>query len=102
MKEFFVFLCVVLGVIGLSFLAFEGHKYFAPKYAAVDREVFEQTKSYNDSMARDLEDMRMQYVQATKEQKEVLRATILHRFSVYPVEKMQPQIREFYQQLQAE
>jgi hypothetical protein len=86
----------------LSLAGFESYKYFAPKYRAVDTEVFKQSEQYNDGMIRDLEDLQMEYIKADKEHKDALRAIVLHRFSVYPEDKLPPNLRNFYNDLKEE
>ena len=83
------------------FGSFFAYQYFAPKYRAVDNEVFKQSEQYNDGMIRDLENLQIEYISADADKKQALRAIVLHRFSVYPAEKMPPNLRNFYEQLKA-
>jgi len=91
----------VAAIFGLSYLGYESYKFFAPKYRQVDNQVFKESEQYNDGMIRDLENLQMEYVKATAEQKDALRAITLHRFSVYPEDKMPPNLRNFYNSLKA-
>ena len=88
-------------IFGLSFLGYKSYEYFAPKYRAVDNAVFKESEQYNDGMIRDLENLQMEYIKATAEQKDALRAITLHRFSVYPEDRMPPNLRNFYNDLKA-
>jgi hypothetical protein len=96
---------IVVGWIAFIVLAMFGsfwaYQYFAPKYRAVDNEVFKQSEQYNDGMIRDLENLQMDYINADKDHKDALRAIVLHRFSVYPEDKMPPNLRNFYNDLKA-
>jgi hypothetical protein len=96
---------VVLGWIAVVVLVMFGsywaYSYFAPKYRAVDNAVFKESEQYNDGMIRDLENLQMEYIKASAEQKDALRAITLHRFSVYPEDKMPPNLRNFYNSLKA-
>ena len=96
---------IVIGWIALIVVAMFGsffaYQYFAPKYRAVDNEVFKQSEQYNDGMIRDLENLQIEYVSADAEKKQALRAIVLHRFSVYPEDKMPPNLRNFYNSLKA-
>lgn len=94
----------VLGTAGLIFgltWAVEGndfllYKYFAPKEEQVRREVFEQSKSYNDGMVQELYSMQRDYVMAKNdEQKAALRSVILHRVSSYDQSKLPFDLRQF-------
>ena len=91
----------IAALFGLSYLGYESYKFFAPKYRAVDNQVFKESEQYNDGMIRDLENLQMEYIKATAEQKDALRAITLHRFSVYPEDKMPPNLRNFYNSLKA-
>ena len=88
-------------IFGLTFLGYKSYEFFAPKYRAVDNQVFKQSEQYNDGMIRDLENLQLEYIKATAEQKDALRAITLHRFSVYPEDKMPPNLRNFYNDLKA-
>jgi hypothetical protein len=96
---------IVVGWVALIILAMFGsffaYQYFAPKYRQVDNEVFKQSEQYNDGMIRDLENLQMDYINADKDHKDALRAIVLHRFSVYPEDKMPPNLRNFYNDLRA-
>jgi type II secretory pathway component PulC len=96
---------IVVGWIAFIVLAMFGsfwaYQYFAPKYRAVDNQVFKQSEQYNDGMIRDLENLQLEYINADKDHKDALRAIVLHRFSVYPEDKMPPNLRNFYEQLKA-
>ena len=96
---------IVVGWIAFIVLAMFGsfwaYQYFAPKYRQVDNEVFKQSEQYNDGMIRDLENLQMDYIAADKDHKDALRAIVLHRFSVYPEDKMPPNLRNFYNDLRA-
>ena len=96
---------IVVGWIALIILAMFGsffaYSYFAPKYRAVDNQVFKESEQYNDGMIRDLENLQIEYISADADKKQALRAITLHRFSVYPEDKMPPNLRNFYNDLKA-
>jgi hypothetical protein len=91
----------ISAIFGLTFLGYKSYEYFAPKYRAVDNQVFKQSEQYNDGMIRDLENLQIEYINADADKKQALRAIVLHRFSVYPEEKMPPNLRNFYNSLKA-
>jgi len=80
-------ICAVLGVeIALMLLTwviqgddFLLYSYWAPKQEAVRREVFEQTKSYNQGMIQELQNMQFEYIKADPSHQKALRSIILHR-----------------------
>jgi hypothetical protein len=91
----------VIFIIACTFGGFYSYQYFAPKYRAVDNQVFKQSEQYNDGMIRDLENLQMEYVKADDTGKQSLRAIVLHRFSVYPEDRMPANLRNFYNSLKA-
>lgn len=98
-------LCIV-GLFGLTWAA-EGnnfflYKFFAPKEEQVRREVFEQSKAYNQGMIQELQNMQFAYLQASKEQRPGLAAIILHRSADYDVNQLPPDLRAFINQLRQE
>ena len=88
----------VFVVVG-SILSFYLYSYFAPKYEQVRYDTFKQSQSYNDGMLRDLQDLKMEYIKANDEQKAALKAIVIHRFSVYELEKLPYDLRGFYMEL---
>lgn len=96
-----VFVATLSVVIGLTFLGYAISEYFAPKYRALDNKVFKESEQYNDGMVRDLESLQLEYINADKEHKEALRAIVLHRFSVYPEDKLPANLRNFYNDLRS-
>ena len=92
----FLALCFGLNLFGLA-----NYSFFAPKYRAVENQVFKESEQYNDGMIRDLQNLQMEYINADKDHKDALRAIVLHRFSVYPQDKMPSNLRNFYNDLKA-
>lgn len=74
-------------------------KFFAPKQEQVRREVFEQTKSYNQGMVQELQNMQFEYIKATPEQQKALRSIILHRAADYPADKLPADLYSFIEEL---
>jgi F0F1-type ATP synthase membrane subunit c/vacuolar-type H+-ATPase subunit K len=86
---------------GIGYIGYKAYDYFAPKYRAVDNKVFKESEQYNDGMVRDLENLQMEYMKATPEQKDGLRSIILHRFAVYDENRLPGNLRAFYQDLRS-
>ena len=105
MKEVFTFIATVIGIValvlGLSFVSYELYAYFAPKYRAVDAQVFKESEQYNEGMIRDLENLQMEYVKADDAHKAILRDITIHRFEVYDTNRLPPNLFNFYTQLKA-
>lgn len=77
------FMIFVLVVIVVTWFAqgsnFFLYKVFAPRQAAVERQVFEQTPSYVKGMVQDLDKMHLDYIKADSTQKQAIASIILHR-----------------------
>ena len=103
---------IVLGIaaiLGLTWIVqgndFFMYKYFAPKYEQTRRQVFEQTRSFNQGMVQELQNMQFEYVKTTDPNaKAALASIILHRASGYNLEDpiVPADLREFIQQLKQE
>jgi len=103
MKVLGVIAAIVIFVamcFGLNYLAYGNYAFFAPKYTAVDNKVFQESAQYNLGMIRDLENLKMEYETGDATTKSVLKPTILHRFSVYPKDRLPPDLRSFYEALE--
>jgi hypothetical protein len=103
MKEFGIGLLAIIVLIALGWI-FTGNnllmnKYFLPKQEQVKREVFEETKSYNQGMIQELQNMQFEYIKAKPEQQASLRSIILHRAAGYPTDKMPIDLYNFIQEL---
>jgi len=75
------------------------YKIFAPKQEAVRREVFEQSKAYNQGMIQELQNMRFEYIKADKEHQVALASIILHRAADYDENRMPIDLRQFIHNL---
>ena len=85
-------------VQGNNFLTY---KVFGVKYENQRREIFEQSKAYNQGMIQELQNMQFQYEQSSPDQKDALAAIILHRVADYPnQERMPNDLQEFIAKLQ--
>ena len=102
-KVIFTIVGGTIAVIGLTWIVqgndFYLYKYWAPKQEAARREVWEQTKSYNQGMIQELQNMQFEYVKATPSQKASLRSIILHRAADFPEDRMPSDLRLFITQL---
>jgi len=99
-------LLILVVMYGLGFLATGGdlaiYKFWAPKQEAARRQVFEETKSYNQGMIQELQNMQMQYVQADQAHKDALASIILHRAADYPEDRMPRDLQVFVHNLKKE
>lgn len=104
---------VVLGTLGVLIVAavlafalqgtdFFLYKVFAARQEAVRRDVFEQSRAYNEGMRQELQNMAFQYAQADDAHKSALASVILHRVADYDIGKLDPDMRSFVERLRAE
>lgn len=104
-----VLLALLVGAVltaGIGFAA-EGtdfwlYRTFAPRREAVRREVFEQTKSYNEGMAQQLWNAQVEYAHADASGKAVIRAAVLHQVAGYDTERLPAELRVFVLELKAD
>ena len=99
------FFAVLIGLFALTWVV-QGNnffltKFFAPREEAVRREVFEQSKAYNEGMAQELRRMQLEYVQAKPEQKAALASIILHQTAGYDTSKLPSDLQQFLNELRA-
>ena len=98
--------CGVLALVGLFAFTwlvmgndFFLYKFFAPRQEAVRRQVFEQSKAYNQGMVQELQNMQFEYIKAEPAHKAALASIILHRAADYDVNQMPADLRAFIQDL---
>ena len=98
-----IFLAIIVIFLGISWIVtgndFFLYKYFAPKQEAVRREVFEQSKAYNQGTIQELQDMEFQYEQADSAHKTALASIILHRAADFDENKLPRDLYDFIQKL---
>ena len=107
MKELFgaVFSAVIMGclavafIVGLSFGSYKMYEYFAPRYTAVDAQVFKESVQYNEGMQADFDNLMIQYKTSDTSAQNTLKPIILHRFAKYDIDKLNTDQREFYYSL---
>jgi hypothetical protein len=92
-----------VAILGISWVATDNYfflyKYFAPKQEAVRRQVFEQSKAYNQGMIQELQNMQFEYLKTDKAHQAALASIILHRAADYDVDKLPADLRHFIQSL---
>lgn len=92
-------MAVLVSILALGWIlavnGLEMQRYFMPKQEAIRRQTFEQSKTYNQGMIQELQNMQFQYEQAAPEHQAALRSIILHRAADYDEEEMPPALRSF-------
>lgn len=83
---------LVLG-LGLTWIA-QGNdffltKVFSPRQEAVRRQVFEQSKAYNQGMIQELENMQFEFCRTDPSHQQALASIVLHRAADFNLEQDQ-------------
>lgn len=97
-----VILLLSWAVVGNDFFLY---KYFAPRQEQVRREVFEQSRAFNQGMVQELQNMQFEYAkQKDPKAKDAMASIILHRASGYNLNDpiVPAHLRSFVEQLQRE
>jgi hypothetical protein len=99
-------LLLLIAVAGIGLIAqgtdFFLYKAFAPRYEAVRRQTFEESKAFNEGMAQELFQYQRDYQLASPAQRDGLRQIILHRFADYDRSKLKSTQQDFLNQLDKE
>lgn len=93
-------LFVILVTTSFSFFSLWHYGFFAPKQENIRREVFQNTRSYNEGKIHDLAKYRLEYI-STKDNdsKKAIRSTVLLMFADYPKERLPLELRSFMDQI---
>jgi hypothetical protein len=91
---------LTLGVgFGLQYFDLISTKFFAPKYEAVRKETFEQSKAFNQGTIQEIEALYLEYMKASDEHKKAIGSVVLHRLADYDKSKLSPELQEFVSKL---
>ena len=99
MKEFFIIigglLLFGLLIFGLQAADYGSLLFWKPKYENANRQIFENTKSFRDGSSRDLDNLRLQYLEAQDENtKAVIKDTMRQRALGVPREQISPAVNQ--------
>ncbi len=94
-KIFLVIIAILVVPVGLTFYQLGFFKFFAPKFQNIKRDVFKETRSYNEGKIQGLARYRLQYVQGSSEEKAIIKSTIIHMFADYQEDDMPYQLKLF-------
>ena len=100
MKYVGVGLLVLIVVVALAFVlelgGLQWKRFFAPKHEAVRREVFEETRSYNEAKMQQLAKYKLEYERsADVGEKEAIASTIRTMFANYDDTRMPHDLAKF-------
>jgi hypothetical protein len=86
---------------GVRSCTYAQDKAFLSKEEQLRREAFEQSKAYNEGVAKDLHGAQLDYIKANPEQKKAIASVVLHRLAGYDTTQLPPDLRSFVSELQA-
>ena len=109
MKAIGIFLLVIVLLVGMLSLAFGAEwlgiawkGYFGPKHAAVERQVFKQTRGFTEGKAQQLSKMRMEFMRMKDDDvngKRAIASTVRMQFAEFNPETLNPELRRFLNQM---
>lgn len=92
---------IIAGIFGMSYLSYLGYAFFAPKYEAVRRDTQIESRAYSEGMVRRLYDLKRQYeAAATPEAKATIVAAARHEYSIFPRDRMPPELGAWWDSVQ--
>jgi len=95
-----VLVLVIVAGMALELLGVEWFRFIGPRKESARREVFEETRSYNESKIQDLARYRLQYLRAkTSDEKKAIASTVRHLFANYDRAKLPPELRSFLSEI---
>ena len=84
---------------GLNAFGLASFGFFAPKYEQVRRTTFEQSQAYVEGQRRDIQNLRMDWLEATGDRKAAIRSVALQRINGLPSAAMTPEVERFRAEL---
>lgn len=100
---------VIAAIVGMALLialafalklgGLQWQKFFAPRHEAVRRQVFKQTRSYNESKTQDLVRFRLQYMQSDAAGQAALKPTIRLMFADYDASLLPTELASFLREV---
>ena len=88
-------------LFGLTWMGIEWRGFFGPKRAAVEREIFVQTRSYNEAKIQDLSKYRLEYLRAdSQDDRDAIASTVRMQFAEYPIDSLPNQeLKDFIKEI---
>jgi hypothetical protein len=80
---------------GLDYSGLMWESFIGPKRENIRRNIFEQTKSYNQANIQQLVEYRKQYMQGSKDDKAIIANTVSHMFADYSPNGLDIELSEF-------
>ena len=91
---------IVALAFGLELGGLQWDRFFAPRHANVEREVFTETRSFNEAKMQELVKYRLEYLRADDpDDKEAIASTIRMTFASYDKAKLPIELQVFLDQI---
>lgn len=91
--------CVVGLCIALELGGLQWRRYFEPKHESVNRQVFKETRSFNEGKRQELVKYRLEYLRSEGKERKAVASTIRMAFADYDDTKLSPELRAFLQKI---
>lgn len=92
---FGIVLLVALG-LGIRYASIHIEGFFQPLEQNIQRQVFEETKSYNEGKEQELVKYRLEYMRSDDEvEKAAIASAVRHAFADYDSSRLEPELEEF-------
>lgn len=91
---------LVTGLFALKLGGLQWKKFFAPKHEAVRREVFKQTRSFNEAKLQELTKYRLEYMRSKDPaEKGAIASTIRLAFADYDTSMLPSELQAFIEEI---
>lgn len=103
MKSVGIGIAALVGLLALTWIV-QGNEFFlfsvfAPRVEAVRRQTFEQTKSYRQGMAQDLDRWYVEYQSADATHKEAIASVVRHRLADFDESDLPPYLATWVREI---
>ncbi len=89
-----IVLIIYLGSIELFTM-----KFFGVKKENIRREIFKETRSYNEGKIQQLGKYRFEYLQSDPESKQIIASTVRHSFADFNCEELPIELKQFLRKI---
>lgn len=99
-----VFWVLALGALVTGFIvgSLEFYRWYGSRQEAARREVYEQSKAYNEGIAQELQQMMFEYAKAPAAERAALASAILHTVADYDLDRLPADEQDFVRSLRAQ
>ena len=94
-----IIIALLAFAFGLEWAGLKWKGFFAPKHEAVRRQVFLETRSYNEGKMQELVKYRLEYMRADEEDKAAIASAIRMSFAEYDETKLSPELCRFLRKI---